>query len=229
MPDFSLLPWPHFSPGCCSFVTWIHHQQLSMSRLSLLVYPAYSPLPGFIVSLPPVTLACRQRCLLHSLPALGPFTPSWSHHCQDSPPVHSLLATHRASLHAPASPVHSKTRGTMCSRLILIGPCSHLFIRPEWQSSNSGSCPRLNGHVQFISPYFSNIIPKDSLHGVREVLFTVIEHLDVLSTQLLCTFEPLCSLCLESPLFPPLPPCLLSTSIHPSKPIQRLPPLQSFP
>lgn len=37
---------------------------------------------------------------------------------------------------------------------------------------------------------FSNITPNTSPHGVREVLFTVVEHLDVLFTQVLCSLEP---------------------------------------
>lgn len=73
-----------------------------------------------------------------------------------------------------------------------------------------------------IPPCFSNISPKSVLPGVTEVLCRVMEHLDVLSAQLLCALELTVLFAwnlLYLPLPPIFPPADLSIFLSPSEPI----------
>lgn len=93
--------------------------------------------------------------------------------------------------------------------------------RWRWRS-DSGSQLSL---PSLVPPCFSDIIPKNALHGIMEVLLAGVQHLDVLSAHLLCTFGPTVLFAWNLPDFPLF---LLSRSIYPSKPFPRPPSLWQF-
>lgn len=69
-------------------------------------------------------------------------------------------------------------------------------------------------------PCFSNISPKSVLIGVMEVLCRVMEHLDVLSAQLLCTLEHTVLFAWNLLYLPPFPHFFHSRFSHLSQPIR---------
>ena len=142
------------SPAYCSSITWIYHQQLSMSDSTSLSNPACVPssLDLSCPGLPSPHCADGEASALHSSFPLA-FMCSWSDYVKTahlSTPFSLRLPTRGASLHAHPSPVSSKTRGKS-PQLSLI---SHVHTCPSGSNAkfSSGSCSSLR--IVYLTLFF---------------------------------------------------------------------------